>query len=206
MSAQLAPAEISPKRQAVIEAAARLFKAHGYGQVSMDSVAKEAGVSKATLYAYFESKDQLFASIIGGACGSFALEEGLFTSAPGDIRADLTRIGGRLLRFLLDPNTQAIQRVVIAESARFPELGVAFLRAGPEVFLGRLAEWIARQAEEGRLNAPDARLAADQFGALLRPLIFLRAILKVPPVPDEAEIDATVAAAVETFLRAYGAG
>src|SRR6185312_1664772 len=99
-------------------------------------------------------------------CGSMALEEGLFAGTPGDIRADLTRIGGRLLRFLLDADTQAIQRVVISESARFPELGVAFLRAGPEVFLGRLADWIARQAQEGRLHAPDTRLAADQFGAL----------------------------------------
>jgi TetR/AcrR family transcriptional repressor of mexJK operon len=205
MPAPLATAEISPKRHAVVAAAARLFKAHGYGQVSMDSVAKEAGVSKATLYAYFESKDQLFASIIAGACGSMAFEEGLFAGTPGDIRADLTRIGGRLLRFLLDPDTQAIQRVVISESDRFPELGAAFLRAGPEVFLGRLAEWIRGQVQHGRLHAPDARLAADQFGALLRPLIFLRALLKVPPVPDEAEIEATVAAAVDTFLRAYAA-
>src|SRR5689334_22213892 len=68
MSAHLAPAELSPKRQSVVDAAARLFMAHGYGQVSMDAVAREAGVSKATLYAYFTSKDQLFASIIGGAC------------------------------------------------------------------------------------------------------------------------------------------
>lgn len=205
MSEALAATEISPKRQAVIEAAARLFMAHGYGQVSMDAVAREAGVSKATLYAYFSSKDQLFASIIGGACGRIAFDEGLFTRAPADLRASLMALGGRLLRFLMDPTTQAIQRVVIAESARFPELGAAFLRAGPEVFLARLADWMAQLGRDGRLNVPDPRLAADQFGALLRPLIFLRAVLMVPPAPDEAEIDATVNAAVDTFLRAYAA-
>ncbi len=205
MSASLASADISPKRQAVIDAAAKLFMAHGYGQVSMDSVARAAGVSKATLYAYFTSKDQLFAGVIGGACGRIAFDEGLFACAPGDVGESLTLIGTKLLNFLLDPNTQAIQRVVISESARFPELGAAFLRAGPEVFLSRLSEWIAAQHRAGRLNAPDARLAADQFGALLRPLLFLRAILVVPPAPDAAEIDATVAAAVATFLRAFGA-
>ena len=47
-------------------------------------------------------------------------------------------------------------------------------------------------------------VAADQFGALLRPLMFLRAMLAVAPAPDEAEIMATVDAAVGTFLRAYG--
>ncbi len=43
----------SPKRQLVLDAAASLFMAHGYGAVSMDAVARAAGVSKATLYAYF---------------------------------------------------------------------------------------------------------------------------------------------------------
>lgn len=197
--------EISPKRQSVIDAAARLFKTHGYGQVSMEAVARDAGVSKATLYAYFASKDQLFASIIGGACGRIAFEDGVFEAAPEDLRATMIVIGGKLLRFLLNPDTQALQRVVIAESARFPELGAAFLRAGPELFLTRLGDWLAIQARDGRLRVADARLAADQFGALLRPLIFLRAILMVPPAPDDAEIDATVTAAVDTFLRAYAA-
>ena len=42
--------------------------AQGYGAVSMDAIARAAGVSKATLYAYFSSKDQLFATIISDAC------------------------------------------------------------------------------------------------------------------------------------------
>ena len=58
----------SPKRQAVIEAAGELFIAQGYGAVSMDAIARAAGVSKATLYAHFASKDKLFATIINEAC------------------------------------------------------------------------------------------------------------------------------------------
>ena len=67
-TAELRPDSESPKRQLVLDAAASLFMAHGYGAVSMDAVARAAGVSKATLYAYFSSKDQLFATIIGEAC------------------------------------------------------------------------------------------------------------------------------------------
>ena len=52
----------------VLDAATALFMAQGYGAVSMDAIARAAGVSKATLYAHFSSKDQLFATIIGEAC------------------------------------------------------------------------------------------------------------------------------------------
>jgi TetR/AcrR family transcriptional repressor of mexJK operon len=199
----LPPATSSPKRQAILVAAAGLFMAHGYGAVSMDTIAREAGVSKATLYAHFASKDALFATIIGGKCAEIAFDAEAFPDQIEDVQAALTGIGLRLLRFLVAPSTQAMQRVVIAESGRFPELGAAFLWAGPELFHARLRDWLLAQDRAGRLAIPDAIVAADQFGALLRPLMFLRALLGVPPAPTEAEITATVTAAVATFLRAF---
>src|SRR6185503_5530333 len=106
----------SPKRQLVLDAATELFMAQGYGAVSMDAVARAAGVSKATLYAYFSSKDQLFATIINGAClQKLALHEALPTDAT-EVREALLGFGGRLLRFLVEPGVLAIHRVVIAES------------------------------------------------------------------------------------------
>ena len=54
----------SPKRRAILNAATELFAARGYGAVSMDAIARAADVSKATLYAHFESKDRLFATIV----------------------------------------------------------------------------------------------------------------------------------------------
>ena len=193
-----------PKHTAIVAAAARLFMEHGYGNVSMDAVARDAGVSKATLYAHFTSKDRLFASIVGGKCGDVSPVEGAFDEPEqGGVETALAAIGMRLLRFLLAPEVQGILRIVIAESARFPELGAAFLAAGPSAYLARLADWFAAQHRAGRLSVPDPTLAADQFGALLRPLLFLRVLAAVPPAPSEAELLATVDAAVATFLRAY---
>jgi TetR/AcrR family transcriptional repressor of mexJK operon len=199
------PHEASAKRQAIVAAAARLFMADGYGKTSMDAIAREAAVSKATLYAHFASKDQLFATIVGDACGRIALQDGTFDTGVTDMRAALASIGERLLRFLLAAETQAIQRMVIAESQRFPELGAAFLAVGPQTFLSHLAEWLAAQSAAGRIRIADPAVAADQFGALLRPLLFLRALLSVPPAPSEAEILANVDAAVSLFLAACAA-
>jgi TetR/AcrR family transcriptional regulator, mexJK operon transcriptional repressor len=197
------PEADSPKRQLVLDAATALFIAQGYGAVSMDAIARSAGVSKATLYAHFGSKDQLFETIITEACrAKFNWREAL-PEGGGDLRAALTALGRRTLRFLLEDGALAIYRVVVAESARFPELGRAFYEGGPATGRALLATWLAEQAEAGRLRVPDPPLAADQLMALLRAGLYFRATLGVPPAPTEAEIDATVAATVEMFLAAY---
>jgi TetR/AcrR family transcriptional repressor of mexJK operon len=194
----------SPKRQLVLDAAASLFMAHGYGAVSMDAVARAAGVSKATLYAYFSSKDQLFATIIGEACQQkFALGE-LLPADATDIRMALVAFGSRLLRFFLEERALAIHRVVIAESTRFPELGRAFYDNGPAALLGIFGTWLAEQAVAGRVAVADPIMAAEQFVSLLKTSVYLRASLGLTP-PTDREIDATVEAAVTTFLKAYAA-
>ena len=200
-----APADSLPrKRKQMLEAATALFIERGYGAVSMDAVAKAAGVSKATLYAHFASKDALFATIIGEACRNNLVAAEFYPADVEDVAAALTAIGGRVLRFLLAPQRLAIFRVVISESARFPELGAAFMDNGPAAFRDRFVDWVTVQTRAGHLRANDPKLAAEQFMALLRSGIYLRASLSLPPVPSDAEIDATVAAAVGTFLKAFG--
>ncbi|HUA77364.1 MAG TPA: TetR/AcrR family transcriptional regulator [Acetobacteraceae bacterium] len=196
-------ADPTPKQRDIAEAATRLFMAQGYAAVSMDAIARAAGVSKATLYAYFASKDRLFASLIGTACtrtGTTSLE---FSEGEVDLRGALTQLGDRMLRFMLEPQSLAIYRVVMAEAARFPELGRAFYDRGAGASRRRLAAWLEQQMQAGRLLARDPGLAAEQFVGLLRTHLHMRALLGIDPPPSDAEIETTVAAAVETFLRAY---
>jgi TetR/AcrR family transcriptional regulator, mexJK operon transcriptional repressor len=192
----------SPKRQLVLEAATSLFMAHGYGAVSMDAIARAAGVSKATLYAHFTSKDQLFATIIGDACRQKFSPSELLPTDTTDPRAALVAFGSRLLSFFLEERALAIHRVVIGESTRFPELGRAFYDSGPAAMLRMFGGWLAEQTAAGRLAVTDPFMAADQFISLLRTSVFLRASLGLAPPPTQAEIDATVEAAVSMFLKA----
>src|SRR3954454_21519430 len=114
------PARSAAKRGQIARAAEVLFLEHGYGPVSMESVAREAGVSKATLYAHFASKDRLFATIVAEKGRESPIEEALFPEQVADLHAALLAIGHRVLRFLLQPRTLAILRIAMAESARFP--------------------------------------------------------------------------------------
>ena len=195
----------SPKRQLVLDAATALFMAHGYGAVSMDAIARAAGVSKATLYAHFSSKDQLFATIIGEACRQNMSVGNFLRGGEADIEATLTALAGSALRFLLEERALAIHRVVISESVRFPELGRAFYDNGPAVFRRVFGDWLAEQTAAGRLAVPDPGLAADQFIGLLRGGLYLRATLGLTQ-PTEAEIDDAVASGVAAFVRAYAPG
>ena len=193
----------SPKRRAVLNAATELFAARGYGAVSMEAIARAADVSKATLYAHFDSKDRLFATIVQDACQEHImpaddLPDGGTAVAIGDA---LRAIGGRILRFFLRDRSLAIHRLVIAESVRFPELGRAFHENGPVAGGRRLAAWMAARPE---LEVPEPELAAEQFLGLLRSGLYLRATLGLVTEPDEAAIEAVIAATVRTFLRAYG--
>ncbi len=193
----------TPKQRDIAEAATRLFMSQGYAAVSMDAIARAAGVSKATLYAYFASKDRLFASLVGAACkrsGPGSLE---FTEGEADLRATLTALGDRVLRFMLEEQSLAIYRVVMAEAARFPELGRAFYERGASASRHHLATWLERQMQAGRLLVRDPGLAAEHFVGLLRTHLHMRALLGIDPPPTDAEIETTVAAAVEVFLRAY---
>lgn len=193
----------SPKRQAILSAAGDLFVSQGYGAVSMDSIARAASVSKATLYAHFASKDDLFANIIRGACTE-NVSTGHFTpNAEQDIGGALSELGGRMLRFLLEPRALAIYRVVVAESARFPELGRAFYESGPGLFRSVFGAWLAAQHAAGRIVVDDPLLAADQFIGLLRGSLYMRATLDLAAQPWDAEVEAVVGAAVAVFLRAY---
>jgi TetR/AcrR family transcriptional repressor of mexJK operon len=208
MSASLhrPPEADSAKRLAILDAATALFIAQGYGAVSMDAIARAASVSKATLYAYFHSKDQLFATIIREACQTNLVVQEFLPEDQEDIHAALTRFANRMLCFLLEDRSLAIHRVVIAESIRFPELGRAFYDSGPRTFTSSFSAWLSQQTAAGRLAIADPVQAADQFAGMLKSGCYNRAALGVAPSPSEAEIDRAAAGVVAAFLRAYAPG
>ena len=206
LSLAIAPTtEASPKRSAILAAGARLFMGVGYASVSMDAVAKEAGVSKATVYAHFASKEALFGAIVGERCATIAAQSEEIASHAASADGALREMGRLWMRFLLQPESVAIHRTVIAECARFPDLARAFYEAGPGSGHAWLARRIREEQRQGRLRADaDPAVAADHMMGLMRGELYLRTVLG-GPVPGEEAIGAVVDQAVEVFLRAYRA-
>ena len=135
MQRAIAPA--GRKMETVTRAARQLFLDQGFSATSMDAVAKAAGVSKATLYAYFPSKEALFASLIMAEC------EGMQRHLPQPDLSDgflpaLRRFARQYVDAFIRRKDVAFVRIIANESGRFPELGRLFYESGPQATIRRL--------------------------------------------------------------------
>lgn len=188
------------KREAVVLAAAEVFLECGYGAASMDAIAARANVSKATIYAYFPSKDVLFGAVIRERCETHFAEIAAQALDQSDPETGLRAFARNVLDLLLTPESVAAFRVVMAECPRFPELGRIFYESGPVTGMGVLAEHLRKWTMRGQLAVDDPLLAADQFMSMVRGDLHLRRLLGVE---DGRDIEETITRAVEVFLRAY---
>jgi len=193
------------KRRQIMDGARTVFLSGGFDGASMNDVARAAGVSKGTLYAYFDSKEQLFEALVREDRSQQAERMCLFPREPGNPREFLAEFGRRLIEMMIRPEMIAQLRVVIAATGKFPRLGRAFYEAGPCYGVSKLAEQLRGLTASGALDIADSERAARQFIDLCKSGVFnavlFGAIEAVPP----HDIDASVDAAVEVFLRAYGA-
>jgi len=192
------------KAESILAAAKRTFLASGFGAVSMDTIAREAGVSKATVYAHFAGKEELFGAVIGRECERYFA---LFLAReldPCDARGSLMVLGRRFLELVLSPDAIALHRIIMGEVTRFPTLGEVFWRAGPERERVQIEDFLKSAVASGTLSLHDTRLAARQFISLVRGEIQLRQLLLLEAEAGRHEIRAAVEGAVDTFLRAFG--
>ncbi len=196
---------LSPEKQRqILRGAATVFSQDGYEGASMSRIAARAGVSKGTLYNYFDGKAELFAAWVGGECEAKLAHVFDTTDPDGDPTQGLRAIGMRMVRMMMSETGLTIYRLTVSESAKFPELARAFYDAGPSRATGFMAAWLDRQAEAGRLRIADPVFAAEQFFALCQTRIGMMRRLGLLAEADETLFVRVVDAAVTMFLNTYG--
>ena len=196
------------KHRQILDAATSAFLEGGYRGTSMDEVAATAGVSKQTVYKHFSDKASLFGEIVRSTVEVAANpvhEEVTRLADTGDLEADLVDLARRQLDAVLQAQLLRLRRLVIAEAGRFPELGRMFYDQGAGRTMRTLAASLARLSERGLLAVDDAERAAAELNWLLMAGPVNRAmLLGDDALPTRAELDRHAAAAVATFLAAYG--
>src|SRR3982074_1984469 len=113
---ELVEHEESAKRRQIMEGAREVFLTQGFDAASMGEIARQAGVSKGTLYVYFDSKEALFEAIVEEECQAQAEQVFALDSNDHDVEAVLTRLGYAFVRFLCRPGGQSSLRTVISIS------------------------------------------------------------------------------------------
>ena len=191
-------------RALIFEAARQEFAARGYAATCMEDVARRAGVSTKTLYRLLPNKAALFEAMVTERIDRFVSVVKLRACEGGDVEAALTEALLVCAELVLASEVIALQRVILGDSDKFPEIAETFYHKAIRRTEDALADWLRAQQARGTIRLDDAQSAA---GMLLGMLAFQpqRGVMfghKPPPSRQEIEHRARSCAAL--FLRGCG--
>ncbi len=184
------------KARAILAGALQVFTTRGYSGASMDRIAAAAGVSKTTMYSYFQDKERLFVALIQDlTAANRQIVFGFLTSS--DLGGPPDQVLRQMARLVVD-NFAANQplltliRLVIGESERFPELGKTFVREVQKPMLEQLTLYLAAQPQ---LNLPDPMVAARVFAGTLVHYFLVQSLMhgdEIIPIERDRLVDGLV--------------
>lgn len=192
------------KRDRILDGAKRCFLNVGFEAASMNDITAEAGVSKGTLYVYFQDKEDLFSEIIERERAALIAnaETGLYDSV--SIAQALQRFGVTITTKLTSEPVIRAQRMVLGVTERMPEIARRFFGPDPFSALSALQRYLDSRVERGELRIDDTELAGRQFIDLAMASSFKQRLFGNLPQPlPSAEIERGVDSAVAMFLRFY---
>lgn len=192
------------RRQHIVATAAAVFSEVGFEKASMSEIAQRVGGSKATLYSYFDSKDDLFLAVMDQAAQRLIglVYERLNT--PGPLDQVLLSFGIDYVHGLLSPELVAITRLAVAEGER-SQVGRLVYEKGVARGWAELRDFLQSAfVLQGRPDL-DAQSAAWHLKAMLeaefRDARMMGVLRKPPP---RAQIAAAASRAVAVWMRGYG--
>jgi AcrR family transcriptional regulator len=188
-------------RAVVTNAASLKFQSMGFAAACVSDIAQEAGISTKTLYRLFPAKADLFESVVADRIDRFTLEADETHPPVSDIVSSLAHLLIAYGRLTLDPETIAINRLVVAEAERFPEIAATFYR---RAILGtaRVVEaWLLVRQRSGEIDIDDVYAA----GGMLRGMMTMEpqraAMLGQRPPPSDDEIKVRALMCARLFLN-----
>jgi AcrR family transcriptional regulator len=194
------------KATVVLAAARSVFLRHGFSAATTDMIQQAAGVSKATVYSHYPTKEALFIAVIDAECERFVASVRALTFQSTHLDDVLMALAQAYLEIVLSPSGLDLFRVVVADAPRFPELARNFYLAGPNTINEIVAAHLDEAAERDEMDLCEVGrdVAASLFVNLVRGELQLQCLMHPGSVPSAAQRDLWARAAVTTFVRAYG--
>jgi TetR/AcrR family transcriptional regulator, mexJK operon transcriptional repressor len=199
-------AAVDDKAAAVLAGARSVFLAHGFSAATTDMIQKAAGVSKATVYARYATKEALFIAVIEAECERFLGTVRATAIRPRKLRDSLEAMAQAYLRVVLSPAGLALYRTVVGEAPRFPALARQFYLVGPHGFNAIVERYLGDAAARGEVDFSSVGLemAAVHFVNLVRGEAQMQCLTHPDAVPAQAQYEHWATAAATTFVRAFG--
>jgi AcrR family transcriptional regulator len=199
----LARVRTDEKRCEIIRLAAELFEKHGYDRCSMAALSERVGGSKATLYGYFPSKEELLRAVLDFQVATDADRIMREFPASDDLRASLIKLGTAYLNKRMSPLPVANIRMVANQPAG-STMGKDFYEQIIRPHFHQLAVKFETLMDQGKLRRADPHLAMMHWKGLCDWDFFEQRLLGAIDGPDPKLVKMAVAAAADAFLKLYG--
>ncbi|MBE8168624.1 MAG: TetR/AcrR family transcriptional regulator [Shewanella sp.] len=190
------------KKLDILVAAIQLFCENGFPHTSMDEVAKEAGVSKQTVYSHFGSKNHLFVAAIESKCLAHQLSDGILDDVHHPEKC-LAMFATRFGEMIVSPEVVKVFKACAAQSDTHPELSKLFFEAGPKHVVQLLSNYLGRVESIGEYHFPDKHHCAIRLCLMLFGELRLKLELGLDVEDLLADREQYLRECAAMFLRAY---
>ncbi|ADD68592.1 transcriptional regulator, TetR family [Denitrovibrio acetiphilus DSM 12809] len=190
------------KKEAILESASELFLSKGYGDVSMDEIAKCACVSKRTVYNHFPSKELLFAEMVRLTWTSIE-QPSLDIENSDDVREVLKAYTLNFLDIMRSEKFSNLLRLMMGESERFPELKKMYSEHGIRTVLSTVNEFFMSVNDAGILCIQDPMLTAQQYVGMVKESLFWPVLLGLFKQPTAERDELVVNSAIDIIFTTY---
>lgn len=202
LETQLLPGQrVVQKRRELLSIASELFLAKGYDGVTLDEIVATAGGSKSNIYKHFHGKEGVFFAALEALCSeilsTMIRPKAYAVPLPDALRA----IGHAFYDSVLTPRAIELQRLVIAEAHRFPEVSRMWYERGPDRSYRWLTEFLDERQRKGEVRIRDTRMAAVLFHDMLTYEIHQQVLLGLINKPSRDVLDARIQGAVHVLLE-----
>lgn len=192
------------RRRAILDAARSVFEEQGFERASMSAISQKLGGSKATLYGYFKSKEELFVACVEEDIAGQAAEIAAAVRSFPELRDGLLHLGREFLQEVTSARPIAISRMVAGLPAE-SRVGLTFYERGLRPAWTRISIFFEDQMAAGKLRRANAWVMAMHLKGMLEGEFVERRMLNALPGELDAQtIEHVANDAVDAFLRAYG--
>ena len=192
-------AKNTSKKEQILETARRLFSKAGFSNVSMDTLAKEANVSKPTLYSHFKSKDEILSVIIVEFFKKQIVTNFVLSNIPNEFKSSLEEYGMKKIELLLSSENLNLSRIFYAEIMQSPKLTESLLSSIKELNEQGLPALLQAGHKMGAIELKNIPEACDIYYGIIKGMVFWPVMLNTM-TEDQARTKAKRAVTLATDL------
>ncbi|MEI7949948.1 MAG: TetR/AcrR family transcriptional regulator [Gammaproteobacteria bacterium] len=190
------------KREEVLDMASENFLSKGFDGTSINVMAREAGISKESIYRYFGSKEDLFLAVVDRELSFYGggMLETTNNYQGESFKEALFNVAEATLRLVSTDRTLALRRLVFQMAAKGSKVGTHYYTAGPDTAYRNLIQLF-------EYYKPAADFPIEKLSKYFLSLVLHRTVLQrecgVLATPTEVEIKQHCSEVVEDFLSAF---